>query len=99
MDDQKGKSVSKLAKLPSLWAPGIEQWIFIGVWIFEKLQRFVWKMLLVSKVCSPVRFSLQILQISQKLKLPTELTPQCKGPQTLPLAYFDMLFSFLASVL
>ena len=70
MDGKNEKSVSRLAKLQSLRPPLIKEWIFIEVQIFKKLQRFVWKMLLVSKICSPAIFSIQILQISEKFKLP-----------------------------
>ena len=38
-------------------APNIEEWVFMAVWIFGKFKGFIWKILLVSKSCSPVTFS------------------------------------------
>ena len=71
MDGKNEKSVSKVAKIAKLESPGIKGRMFIGVWICKKLQRFVWKILLVSKVCSPAIFSKQIHSSCHKNSLAT----------------------------
>ena len=71
-----------MAKFESL---GIEEWDFVEVWILEKLQRFVWKMLLEGKVCHPAIFPRQIVQISLKFKLPLNSVVNAR---TLKLVHF-----------
>ena len=89
---QKWKEHVEKSKLAKFEAPDIKDWTFIRVWIFKKLQKFVWKMLLVSKLCSPA-----ILSNFRKTQAGISL---CNGLR-LKLGHFhifDMLFSFLASV-
>ena len=58
---QKSKEPVKNSKVTKIEPLGIDEWDFIEVWSFEKLQRFVWKMLLEGEVCHPATFPIQIL--------------------------------------
>ena len=46
----------KNMKVAKLEAPNSEEWVLMAVWILGKFKGFVWKILLVSKTCSPVTF-------------------------------------------
>ena len=59
-----------VAKLLSLRPLAFKSKFLLMFEFLKTLQGFVWKMLLVSKVCSPAIFSIQILQISEKFNLP-----------------------------
>ena len=40
---KKKKERTESSKMAKFEAPGIKEWIVIGVWIFQKIRRFVWK--------------------------------------------------------
>ena len=60
---QKRNEHLKNMKVAKFEPPYIAEWVFVAAWIFGKFEGFVWKILLLSRPCSPATFSIQIFVI------------------------------------